>query len=76
MQEFQSDWAQSGREKGFKTNLLDVDLSYIEYRTQLWDKYNVDRVEDLRGKATNEELSTLNNLFNKEDGRDAVSLVP
>ena len=29
------------KKKGFKTNLLDVDLSYIEYRTQLWDKYNV-----------------------------------
>ena len=28
-------------------------------------------IVDLRGKATNEELSTLNNLFNKEDGRDA-----
>ena len=37
-----SDWAQEGKKKGFKTNLLDVDLSYIEYRTQLWDKYNVD----------------------------------
>lgn len=67
IEEIQSDWAQKGKKEGFKGNVLKTDLSYIEYRTKLWEKYNVESVEALQGKATADELSTLSDLWNKED---------
>lgn len=66
IEEIQSDWAQEGKKKGFAGKLIDTNLNYIDYRTQLWEKYNVESVEELTGKATQNEIDTLAYLWSKE----------
>lgn len=65
--ELQSDWGQKGKREGFVPNELITDKKFIDYREELFKKYNVDGLTSLRKVATRNELATLETLFSNEE---------
>lgn len=68
--ELQSDWGQQGKRKGFK-----LEKNFISYRTELFNKYKINKVDDLYGKASKDEIDTLDLLFN-EGNESIIPLAP
>jgi len=67
LEEVQSDWGQKGKKEGFVPEKLTTDKNFIDYRTELYNKYKVEKLVDLRKVAKQDELATLETLFANEN---------
>lgn len=74
LEEIQSDWAQEGKKKGFKGKAEQTELDFINYRDDLFEKYDISSVDELQGRATANEIQTVRELFRKENDRDIIDI--
>jgi hypothetical protein len=70
IEEVQSDWGQKGKKEGFIDNEKLPNKTFIDYRQELFEKYNTEKYNDLIKLTTQNEKSNLERLFAKENGQE------
>ena len=73
LEEIQSDWGQKGRKQGFVGKELETDKNYLDFRNSLFTKYDVKTTLDLKKVAERDEITTLDNLYARENEGKKIS---